>query len=385
MGCSHHDVNAVSMCCRAESAESDDNIFRSRVMIKDILGRPQLQLPDIAEPDFIAGKTVLMSGGAGSVGAELAKKVFRSGARKIIILDHDQDGLGRAKSALDQETPTAIFECVLADVRDHGLLSEVFSNTRPHIIFHLAATKHVAVAEQFPIEAYSTNLRGTKNIAALAEAFGGERFVHFSTDKAASPTTIMGHSKLCAEFDLASRLSSARRGGGMKISAVRYCNVFGSSGSVIPKFREQISRRAPLSLTDTRVARRFMSMDEAVDLAFYAASPSVSHGADTLSLYSLDVGLPIPILSLLHRLVEMSGLRMGKDIDLNITGLPAYEKVVEDEFSEDEWCHIRRDGPLLISRPDCLAALNFDGAQLDAIIESRDHGALLDVCGRIAI
>lgn len=293
--------------------------------VTDLLGRAQIQtnLGEIA--DYLSGKVVLVTGAGGSIGSELARQVHRFGPEELVMLDRDESGLhGTQLSIFNQgllDTPNM----VLCDIRDVEALDKVFADHRPDVIFHAAALKHLPLLEQFPYEAYKSNVLGTLNVLAAAAATGVETVVNISTDKAADPTCMLGYSKRVAE-----RLTAgyAVNHPGRYVS-VRFGNVLGSRGSVVHAFTAQIERGGPVTVTHPDVERYFMLIPEACQLVLEAAAAAKGRG----EVMVLDMGRPQKIIDVAKALIRMSG---RPDIRIDFTGLRPGEKLTEDLVADAE-------------------------------------------------
>jgi FlaA1/EpsC-like NDP-sugar epimerase len=291
--------------------------------IDDLIGRAQVQTDLEAVRRMLTGRRVLVTGAGGSIGAEIARQVARSGPALLIALDHDESHLHEMAASLGTDGPPVQ---VLVDIRDAAAVRRAFDRHRPEIVFHAAAHKHVPLLEDHPSEAVRTNVIGTANILAAAEIVGVERFVFISTDKAVQPRSVMGASKRLGEH-----LVLGAAGPGATHAAVRFGNVLGSRGSVVPTFAQQIAGGGPVTVTDVRMTRYFMSIEEAVELVLQAAA--LARGGD---LFVLDMGEPVRILDLAHRMIRLAGLRVGGDIEVRITGVRPGEKLEEELLADDE-------------------------------------------------
>ncbi len=287
------------------------------LQIEDLLGRQQVQTDLEAVQALLVGRRVLVTGAGGSIGAEIVRQVLSFEPSTLMLLDHDETHLHDVMTELDGERG---LEAVLADIRNRDRMREVLMKFRPDIVFHAAAHKHVPVLESYPEEALQTNIIGTANLADAAVAAGCDRFVLISTDKAINPASVMGASKRFAE-----QVIWSLQGGGCSFCAVRFGNVVGSRGSVIPTFLRQISRGGPVTVTDSSMTRYFMSVKEAVQLVLQAAA--LSNGGE---VFTLDMGEPIRILDLARKLIRLSGQVPGRDVHIKIVGPRPGEKLVED-------------------------------------------------------
>ena len=270
---------------------------------------------------MLAGRRVLVTGAGGSIGSEIVRQVADARPATLVALDHDESHLHDMAATLDGPVVQ-----LLADVRDRTAVERAFIRHRPEIVFHAAAHKHVPLLEDHPSEAILTNVAGTQHLLEAAEAAGVERFVFISTDKAVSPKSVMGATKRLGEH-----LVLGQAPPGSTHAAVRFGNVIGSRGSVVPTFVRQIEDGGPVTVTDERMTRYFMSIPEAVQLVLQAAA--LAEGGD---LFVLDMGEPVRILDLAERMIRLSGIRPGIDIEVRVTGVRPGEKLVEELLNEDE-------------------------------------------------
>ena len=275
-----------------------------------------------------------MTGAGGSIGAELCRQIARVGPRKIVLLDHAEDNLFQIQRELldERHIQPSVLVAVLADCKEEERIREIFSEHRPTVVFHAAAYKHVGLMESNPVEAVRNNAIATRVVAHIAGQHDARRFVLVSTDKAVAPATVMGASKALAEFALD---AAAARHSGTRYKAVRFGNVLGSSGSVVPIFERQIARGGPVTVTDERMTRYFMTIPEAVQLIIRSGALvcSATEGAE---VFVLDMGEPVRIVELARAMIELSGLDPARDIDIEIVGRRAGEKLSEELFNDYE-------------------------------------------------
>jgi FlaA1/EpsC-like NDP-sugar epimerase len=282
---------------------------------------------------YLAGETVLVTGAGGSIGAELCRQIARVGPRRIVLLDHAEDNLFAIERELHDErhVQSSVLAAVLADCKEEERMREVFAEHRPTVVFHAAAYKHVGLMEANPVEAVRNNAIATRVVAHVAGESGTGRFVLVSTDKAVAPATVMGASKALAEFALE---AATVRFPGTRYAAVRFGNVLGSSGSVVPIFRRQIERGGPVTVTDERMTRYFMTIPEAVQLII--RSGSLAAGGRGADVFVLDMGEPVKIVDLARAMIELSGLDPDTDVAIEIVGRRAGEKLHEELFNRYE-------------------------------------------------
>jgi FlaA1/EpsC-like NDP-sugar epimerase len=300
-----------------------------KVEIEDLLGRRSASLDAVDEEvkQVYRGKRVLVTGASGSIGRELVPQLLGLKPCKLLMLDKDENGIYELEQEVALRFPQAAVESQIADIRQRGRIADVFIRFRPQIVFHAAAHKHVPLMEKVPCEAVLNNVLGTKVVFESCLASGTEQFVFVSTDKAVNPTSIMGATKKVGEL-LVQCLS---RDAQMRAACVRFGNVMGSRGSVIPHFQKQIQKGGPLTVTHPEIVRFFMTIPEAVQLILCAGSL-----AGRGEVFVMDMGNPRKILELAREMVLLSGLALGTDIDIVITGLRPGEKLNEELTAETE-------------------------------------------------
>jgi FlaA1/EpsC-like NDP-sugar epimerase len=321
------------------------------VRVEDVLGREPVHVDLELVGAYLAEETVLVTGAGGSIGSELCRQIARVGPRKIVLLDHAEDNLFQIQRELLEErhVQPSVLASVLADCKEEERVREVFAEHRPTVVFHAAAYKHVGLMEENPVEAVRNNAIATRVVAHVAGQLKARRFVLVSTDKAVAPATVMGASKALAEFAIE---AAAARFPDTRWSAVRFGNVLGSSGSVVPIFEAQIARGGPVTVTDERMTRYFMTIPEAVHLIIQAGSLKSGPAADAhappgpgglprpqpprADVFVLEMGEPVPIVDLARAMVELSGLDPDHDIEIEIVGRRAGEKLGEQLFNDYE-------------------------------------------------
>ncbi len=298
------------------------NVNRLReVQITDLLRREPTRIDDRAVGSSLGGKRVLVTGAGGSIGSELCRQVARWGPSEIILLGHGENSIFETLLELEENFPSTPLHPVIADIRDLDRLTVLFENLLPEVVFHTAAHKHVPLMEANVEEAISNNVLGTRNIVEVALNFNVERLVMISTDKAIRPTSVYGAAKRLAELLV---LDAGVRSG-RAFSVVRFGNVLGSRGSVVPKFKRQIALGGPVTITHPDMKRYFMTIPEAVHLVLQAFA--MGHGGE---VYVLNMGEQVRILDLAEDLIRLSGLQPGKDIDIVFTGIRPGEKLSEE-------------------------------------------------------
>jgi FlaA1/EpsC-like NDP-sugar epimerase len=300
------------------------------VQVEDILGREPVRMELDRVGAYLTGETVLVTGAGGSIGKELSRQISRVGPRRLILLDHAEDNLFTIQRELedDRHVHPSTLTAVLADCKEEERMREVFAEFRPTVVFHAAAYKHVGLMETNPVEAVRNNAIATRVVARIAGQTDVRAFVLVSTDKAVAPATVMGASKALAEFAIEAEQARFPR---TRFSAVRFGNVLGSSGSVVPIFRRQIALGGPVTVTDERMTRYFMTIPEAVQLII--RSGSLGAGGE---VYVLEMGEPVRILDLARTMIELSGLDPDRDIAVEVVGRRPGEKLHEELFNPYE-------------------------------------------------
>ena len=299
----------------------------SKINIEDLLGRKPIQLDQAKISNELKGKVILVTGAAGSIGSGLVKQIGNYEPKNIILLDQAESALYDLQQDLHAKGNAFPFEIVIGDIRNYDRLKRVFDFYKPEYVFHAAAYKHVPLMENNPSEAVFTNVKGTKNLVDLSLEFGVHKFVMISTDKAVNPTNVMGASKRVAEIYAQTKNSL----GTTKFITTRFGNVLGSNGSVIPLFQKQIEQGGPLTITDERITRFFMTIPEACQLVLEAGS--MGNGGE---IFVFDMGKSVKILDLAKKMIQLSGLEIGKDIEIKVTGLRPGEKLYEELLASEE-------------------------------------------------
>jgi FlaA1/EpsC-like NDP-sugar epimerase len=306
------------------------------VRVEDVLGREPVHMELAQVGAYLAGQIVLVTGAGGSIGSELCRQIARVEPHRIVLLDHAEDNLFSIQRELldERHVPQSMLAAVLADCKEGERMREVFAEHRPTVVFHAAAYKHVGLMEENPVEAVRNNAIGTRVVAQVAGESGVARFVLVSTDKAVEPATVMGASKALAEYALE---AATARFPDTCYAAVRFGNVLGSSGSVVPIFRRQIERGGPVTVTDERMTRYFMTIPEAVQLIIRSGSlATAKRFARGAQVFVLDMGEPVRIMELARAMIELSGLDPDRDIDIEVVGRRPGEKLHEDLFNAYE-------------------------------------------------
>ena len=304
------------------------------IKIEDLLGRPEIK---ISMEEIIAnfrGKTILVTGAAGSIGSELCRQLATFGIRELILYDNGETPMHNLRLELEERYPELKFIPVIGDVRIPARLDFAFRTYRPQVVFHAAAYKHVPLMEENPCEAVLVNVAGSRNVADKCIEYDVEKMVMISTDKAVNPTNIMGCTKRLAEIYVQSLGLSIEQGtmkGKTKFVTTRFGNVLGSNGSVIPRFREQIAKGGPVTVTHPEITRFFMTIPEACRLVMEAATMSTGN-----QIFVFDMGESVKIAHLARRMIELAGFEPDKDIKIEYTGLRPGEKLYEEVLSNKE-------------------------------------------------
>ncbi len=296
------------------------------VKYEDLLRRPPVNLDTTEISRYLQGKRVLVTGAGGSIGSELCRQIIRFDPEELILVDASEVNLYNIQMELQHELNFSRYRCILSRVQDQPLMEDVFSGYRPQLIFHAAAYKHVPMLEKNPWEAIYNNVLGSQVVMELALKYGVERFVLVSTDKAVRPTNVMGASKRLAEL-----MVQSLQGNGTRFMAVRFGNVIGSSGSVLPLFRRQLEQGGPITVTHPEVTRYFMTIPEAAQLILQAGG--LGEGGE---IFILEMGTPVKIAQMAEELVRLSGKEPGKDVEIIFTGLREGEKLYEELITQGE-------------------------------------------------
>jgi O-antigen biosynthesis protein WbqV len=364
------------------------------VAIEDLLNRPQVPLDRAGMARLVQGRRVLVTGAGGTIGAELARQVAALGPELLVLLDNGEYALWQIDLELGESAPAVTRRPVVADIRDEGRIRQVFEEFRPELVFHAAALKHVPMVEANPLEGLLTNAAGTRHVAEAARAVGAAAMVLISTDKAVNPTSIMGASKRIAEmYCQALDIAARSAGAGMRCITVRFGNVLGSTGSVVPLFQRQLARGGPLTVTHPDMQRYFMTVREAVGLVLQASVVGTNEVIDDGGIFVLDMGEPVRIVDLARQMVRLAGLRPDDDVQIQYTGLRPGEKLFEEMFHGREpptptaypgllMAHPRTADPAIVGRAiDEIASACRGGqerlalAVLSRLVPEFDHNA----------
>ena len=317
------------------------------VEIEDLLGRDQVEVDLKSITGYLSGHVVMVTGGGGSIGSELVRQVANYGPRRIVIVDVYENSTFELGQEMRRRFPDTDIELLIASVRDRALMEEIFVKYKPHVVFHAAAHKHVPLMEDAAKEALYNNCLGTEICMELSEKYMAEKFVLISTDKAVNPTSVMGATKRICEMLMQARAEGAKkRGSSTEFCAVRFGNVLGSNGSVIPIFRKQIAAGGPVTVTHKEITRYFMTIPEAVQLVIQAGA--MASGGE---IFILDMGEPVKIMDLAEKMIRLSGLEVGKDIDIQVTGLRPGEKLYEELLLSEEGIRQTQHGKIFVGHP----------------------------------
>lgn len=312
------------------------------VEIEDLLGRDAIKLDNKNISTLIKDKNVLVTGGGGSIGSELCRQIMKYNPEKLIIFDIYENNLYDIELELKSKYPKQKIEAIVGSVRDKKRLEDVFSEYKPSLVFHAAAHKHVPLMENNPLEAIKNNIFGTYNVVNCADKYETERFVLISTDKAVNPTNIMGASKRVCEMIVQAKNKVSNT----EYVAVRFGNVLGSNGSVIPLFKKQIANGGPVTVTHKDITRFFMTIPEAVGLILQAVT--YAKGGE---IFVLDMGEPVKIYDLAVSLIKLSGYEPDVDIPIQVTGLRPGEKLYEELLMAEEGLTATKHDKIFVSEP----------------------------------
>jgi FlaA1/EpsC-like NDP-sugar epimerase len=345
--------------------------------VEDVLGREAVELDLASIASYVTGETVLVTGAGGSIGSELCRQIAALGADRIILVDHTENALVDIERELAYERRFNSTVPVLADVKNRPKMRRTFDRFRPGVVFHAAAYKHVPLMEANPVESVRNNVFGTGVVAEVASEFGCKRFVLVSTDKAVNPKNVLGQTKALCEW--IAEAAAAREHNGTQFISVRFGNVLGSSGSVIPLFRRQIARGGPVTVTHPEMTRYFMTIPEAVQLIIQAGAIGESG-----EIYVLDMGPPVRIIDLAHNMIRLSGKEPDVDVEVDFIGVRPGEKLHEELWAKDEESEPTTHPKILRcnSMPVDPSWLEDELVELERLVEA---GETLDVVNRLGV
>ena len=359
--CLNLNVNVKTVASAQKLLQGNDfkNAIR-KIEITDLLERPEMVINDDEIQSIITGRSILVTGAGGSIGSELVRQIVKYDPEKLILLDISETGLYNIEQELrmrmrSSDLPNLDIEAKIASIRDYDTLEEIFQEGQFDLIFHAAAHKHVPLMESAPKEAIKNNIFGTKNLIELADKYEVSQFVNISTDKAVNPTNVMGATKRFNEMMLQCKNSVSKT----NFVAVRFGNVLGSNGSVVPLFQKQIQTGGPLTVTHPDIIRYFMTIPEAVSLVLQAAT--YAKGGE---IFVLDMGEPVKILHLAENVIKLSGYEPYVDIDITFTGLRPGEKLYEELLMAEEGLQKTENDLIFIANP-----INYSVADIDDSVE----------------
>ncbi|MEK8126907.1 nucleoside-diphosphate sugar epimerase/dehydratase [Paenibacillus filicis] len=321
------------------------------VEVEDLLGRDPVNVDLEGIANYVENKTVLVTGAGGSIGSELCRQIAPFQPKCLVLLGHGENSIYNIEMEMRTKFPEIPIETVIADIQDRERIDEVFQMYRPEVVFHAAAHKHVPLMERNPAEAIKNNVFGTKNVAEAADRYGSERFVMISTDKAVNPTSIMGTTKRIAEMIVQSLGKTSKT----KFVAVRFGNVLGSRGSVIPHFKRQIALGGPVTVTHPEMIRYFMTIPEAVQLVIQAGA--FAKGGE---IFILDMGEPVRIVKLAEDLIRLSGFEPYEEMEIEFSGIRPGEKLYEELLTDEEGIGSTVHDRIFIGKPTLVNQAQFE-------------------------
>ena len=334
-------VKVLPGVCQLMDGKIDQSLIR-KVEIEDLLERDPIRIDNSAVMGFVRGKVVLVTGGGGSIGSELCRQLAENDPEELIVFDIYENNAYAIQNELKRKHPELHLTVLIGSVRDEKRLHSIFEKHKPQVVFHAAAHKHVPLMEDSPLEAIKNNVFGTWNTARTAGEFGAERFVLISTDKAVNPTNVMGATKRICEMIV----QNCNKEYKTEFVAVRFGNVLGSNGSVVPLFKEQIAAGGPVTVTHPDIIRYFMTIPEAVSLVLQAGA--LAKGGE---IFVLDMGKPVRILDMAEKLIRLSGYEPYVDIKIQFSGLRPGEKLYEELLMDEEGLSGTENALIHIGRP----------------------------------
>ncbi|WP_343003031.1 nucleoside-diphosphate sugar epimerase/dehydratase [Intestinibacter bartlettii] len=319
------------------------NITKVRdVQIEDLLGREPIKMNLDDMNGIIKDKIIMVTGGGGSIGSELCRQIVKYEPKQLVLIDIYENNAYDIQQEIKRHFPEIDLKVLIASVRDEHKMEKIFEQYKPEIVFHAAAHKHVPLMEDSPCEAIKNNVFGTQNVVNLSHKYNVKKFVLISTDKAVNPTNIMGATKRCCEMIVQTKNKTSKT----EFVAVRFGNVLGSNGSVVPLFKKQIEEGGPVTVTHEEVTRFFMTIPEAVSLVLQASA--MAKGGE---IFVLDMGEPVKIIDLARNLIKLSGFEPNVDIKIEVTGLRPGEKLYEEVLMDEEGLQKTSNNQIRIGRP----------------------------------
>lgn len=360
--CKETDCELKMMPALYQLLNGEVNVSKLRpVSVDDLLGREEVRVDLDQIMDYVSGKVVMVTGGGGSIGSELCRQIASHHPKRLVIFDIYENNAYEIQQELKRNYPELTLSTLVGSVRDQNRLDAVFEKYRPSIVYHAAAHKHVPLMEKSPNEAIKNNVLGTYKLVQTADKWGVKKFVQISTDKAVNPTNIMGASKRMCEMIIQCANANSKT----DYVAVRFGNVLGSNGSVIPLFKKQIAAGGPVTVTHPEIIRYFMTIPEAVSLVLQAGA--YAKGGE---IFVLDMGEPVKIMDLAKNMIRLSGLKLGKDIDIQITGLRPGEKLYEELLMDEEGMTSTPNKQIFIGHP-----IDVDEAKLYQTLKQMEKAA----------
>ncbi|MGE5477379.1 MAG: polysaccharide biosynthesis protein [Bacteroidales bacterium] len=352
--------------------EAEEKVLVRPIAVEDLLGRPQVVLDREGILTLVGGRRVLVTGAGGSIGSELVRQIADLGPARLVLVEASEYALYTIDMEVAERFPALDRRAVIANVRDRSVIDALFTEERPELVFHAAALKHVPLVEANPLEGIQTNAIGSRNVADACVAAGVRAMVMISTDKAVNPTNVMGATKRVAE-SYCQALDLAQNG--TRFVTVRFGNVLGSTGSVVPRFQAQLAAGGPITVTHPDMERYFMTIREAVELVLQASALGVLQHHDQGKIYVLDMGKPVKIVDLARQMIRLAGLRPEADVKIAFTGLRPGEKLFEEIFHGAEAPVPTHRAGILLASPRLVdrAELSAQMAALEAACAQRDR------------
>lgn len=349
----------------------DLEIKMREVKPEDLLGRESVETDEAEIRDYVENKVVLITGAGGSIGSELTRQIAQFSPKQLILVDYNENDIYFLENEFKIDSPTLDLKTVIADIRDISVLKHVFSRFRPQIVFHAAAFKHVPLMEDHPASAVKNNVIASRNVIYASDHYGVESFVLISSDKAVNPTSVMGATKRISEMILQAKAKKSKT----RFIAVRFGNVLGSKGSVVPLFKKQIEEEGRVTVTHPEAKRYFMSVNEAVRLVLQASA--IGKGGE---IFILDMGEQINIVELARNLITLSGLKPDEDIPIRFIGLRPGEKLYEETLHDVEKDQATKHEKIFITQPNDLdsSRLHREIKELEKLVKLMNHDKILE-------